>query len=189
MNQTHRKLCKRFDDRWDAHYLTFSCFGRQPFFKSRNAPLWFLENLARVRRTGLFELWGYVIMPEHVHLLILPAENVSISEILRQVKQPVSQRVVRWVRRNAPSFLPRMKEPWAGTKGKCHFWQQGGGYDRNLRSTHDVHEKLNYIHNNPVRRGLVDDPRKWPWSSCKGWDDGTDDPVPIDRQNFPILRV
>jgi putative transposase len=149
----------------------------------------FLENLARVRQTGLFELWGYVIMPEHVHLVILPADNVPISKILREIKQAVSQKITRWVRENAPHFLPKMMEPWAGSKGKCHFWQQGGGYDRNLRSTHDVHEKLNYIHNNPVRRELVKNPGDWPWSSWKAWESGIDEHVPLDRQSFPILRI
>ena len=67
------------------------------------------------------------------------------------------------------------------------FWQRGGGYDRNLRSVADVHEKINYIHGNPVRRGLVGGPEEWLWSSYRSWMDGIDEPIRIDRDSLPPL--
>jgi putative transposase len=127
-------------------------------------------------------------MPEHVHLVLLPAEGVRISRILWVIKRPVAKRCIDWVKANSPGFLPKMAgELKRGTR-VYHFWQNGGGYDRNLRSTADVHEKINYIHNNPVRRKLVERPEDYLWSSAKAWADGIDSPIPIDRQSLPILR-
>ena len=184
----HRKQCKRWDIPWDAHFLTFSCFQRRPFFLGKQSPQWFLEALDVTRRRRPFRLWGYVVMPEHVHLLILPLEGVKISEILRQIKQPVSRRVIKWVQRNSPAFLERMAERRPGGKVTLRFWQPGGGYDRNMRSTRDVHEKLEYLHWNPVARDLVERPGDWPWSSWRAWAEGVDEPIAIDRESFPLLQ-
>ena len=183
-----RKRCKRLDVQYDAHYLTFSCFHRQPFLSGRHSPMWLLESLDEARTNCPFELWAYVIMPEHAHVLILPGEGVTISSILYAVKHPVTRRAVKWTERNRPEFLEKLTERRPGGKVTRRFWQPGGGYDRNLRSTADVHEKLRYIHANPVRRGSVEHPSDWPWSSWRAWEEGVDDPIPIDRESFPPLQ-
>ncbi|MCA8990243.1 MAG: hypothetical protein KDA78_21525, partial [Planctomycetaceae bacterium] len=73
--------------------------------------------------------------------------------------------------------------------GKTHyrFWQRGGGYDRNLRSTSDVHEKIRYIHENPVRRGLCQFPSDWKWSSAHAWETGENTPLEIQKESVPTL--
>jgi putative transposase len=75
--------------------------------------------------------------------------------------------------------------------GKCshRFWQRGGGYDRNIRTVKEMHEKIAYIHANPVRRGLVERVADWPWSSWRAWDEGIDDPLSIDRESLPPLMI
>jgi len=184
----HRKLCKRWDIPWDAHCLTFSCFHRLPFLDGKNSPLWFLEALDAARKLSPFDLWAYVIMPEHVHLLILPHENVTISCILKDIKQPVTRQAVKWAQKNCPSFLPKMAECRPSGKTTYRFWQPGGGYDRNMRSVRDIHEKIAYIHGNPVRRGLVQTPGDWPWSSWRAWEQNIDEPISIDRDSLPQLE-
>ncbi|MFA6135368.1 MAG: transposase [Phycisphaerae bacterium] len=183
----HRKQCRRYDEPWQAHYLTFSCFRRQPFFKARFSPGWFVEILHSAREEGLFDLWAYVIMPEHVHLVILPAEGQTISGILRRLKRPMTTRVLAWVRANQPSFLERMTEHRPSGQTHHRFWQTGGGYDRNLRSAEEIHEKIKYVHLNPLRRGLVSRLEDWPWSSYRAWELGVDEPVRLDRESVPIL--
>jgi putative transposase len=178
---------KSYDDKWVAHHLIFSCFRQQPFFSGERAPGWFLEFLAKGRSAKLFDLWGFVIMPEHVHLLILPAEGVLIRNILTKVKRPFSGQVVDWVSKNSPDFLEKMIDEQPNGKKTYRFWQRGGGYDRNLRGTRDIHEKLHYIQDNPVRRKLVERPEDWPWSSARAWATGKDDPIAIDRASFPVL--
>ncbi|MFA6134520.1 MAG: transposase [Phycisphaerae bacterium] len=178
---------KSWDIPWDAHALTFSCFGRQPFFRGPNAPVWFLESLGQARNKGMFDLWAYVIMPEHIHLLILPHEGETISSILKAIKQPVTRRALAWVEHNRPQFLAKMADRQPNGEITHRFWQRGGGYDRNMRSTSDIHEKIRYMHANPVRRGLVAEPQLWTWSSASAWETGIDEPIPIDRNSVPQL--
>ena len=182
-----RKTCKRLDVPGHAHCLTFSCYRRQPFLKGERACRWLIEAIDGARRTTPFDLWAYVIMPDHVHLVIRPARGVSVSAILKQIKQPVAVAALRHVKTHAASFLQRMLDVQPGGRQSHRFWQRGGGYDRNLRSVRDVHEKIAYIHANPVRRGLVEHPRQWPWSSWRAWHEPADTPLRVDRDSLPPL--
>jgi REP element-mobilizing transposase RayT len=132
----------------------------------------------------MFDLWGFVFMPDHVHLVLLPHEGVKISGILTTIKSSVSKRAILWVRANAPDFLKQMEDTQPNGDTNYRFWQRGGGYDRNLRSLQDVYEKIRYIHANPVRRGLADSPEKWYWSSYRTWQTGEDIPIPIDHESL-----
>jgi putative transposase len=136
-----------------------------------------------------FDLWAFVIMPEHAHLLIWPGEGVKISSILKSLKLPVAQRAIAWLQKNDPGFLTRMLDVQPGGDRAHRFWQRGGGYDRNMRSVADMHEKLHYIHLNPVRRKLVERPEDWPWSSARAWAANVDEPLKIDRDSFPPLMT
>ncbi len=185
---SRRKRCKRFNDAGHAHFLTFSCFRQQSFFTGQLAPKWFLESLDTARKTEGFDLWAYVIMPEHVHLLIWPHGEYSISRILSRIKSPLTHRVLRHVKTNSPDFLKRMEQRTSGGRVVHRFWQPGGGYDRNLWSAEQIHEKIAYIHDNPVRRGLVSCPEDWPWSSYHAWATGSDEPLSVDRDSAPVLE-
>ena len=182
-----RKQCRRWNEPWHAHYLTFSCYRRQPFFAGRWAAPWFAEALAAARQSERFGLWAWVIMPEHVHLIIAPGEHYSISRILWKIKKPFSDRVLRHVRQECPEFLPRMAEARPGGRVSHRFWQPGGGYDRNLRTVRDVYEKIRYVHENPVRRHLVERPEDWPWSSYRAWTKDVDEPISLDRDSLPPM--
>ncbi len=183
-----RKTCRRYDNVGDAHFLTFSSFRRQPFFSGKDAPRWFLENLNNVKARLGFSLWGYVIMPEHVHLMLLPAKGSSISAILRFIKKPFTDRIIKYTRESSPEFLEaRMLDIQPNGRKSYRFWQRGGGYDRNIFSIHELREKLEYIHANPVRRGLTETPEEWPWSSYLAWETGSDFPIAIDRGTFPTF--
>ena len=189
MERLHRKRCKRHDVEGQAHCLTFSCFRGQPFLLGERARLWMAEALSAERRQGLYDLWAYVLMPEHAHLVLLPHEGATISRILTSIKSSVAKRAFLWARKSSPSVLERMAH--RTSNGRCHyrFWQRGGGYDRNLRSVHDVYEKIKYTHANPVRRGLVAAPEDWYWSSCRAWQTSDDDPIAIDRDSLPWQRA
>jgi putative transposase len=180
-----RKTCRRWDVPNQAHCLTFSCFQRRPFFRGKLAPGWFLESLDEARNRLGFELWAFVIMPEHVHLVVSPGEDYKISRILWQIKKPFSERVIRHTRETSPSFLPQMAEYHTDRRVAHRFWQPGGGYDRNLRSVEDVHGKIDYVHANPVRRGVVEQADEWPWFSYRAWNEGVDTPLRIDRDSLP----
>ena len=180
-----RKQCRRFDEPWQAHYLTFSCFQRQPFFLGRQSPRWFLECLDAARRSARFDLWAYVIMPEHVHLVVLPHEGARISDILHRIKRPMTTKVLNWVTNNSRSFLSRMRQRHPGRRDTHHFWQAGGGYDRNLWSAQEIYEKILYVHDNPVRRELVPSATEWPWSSARAWQTGQEARMGLDLHSLP----
>lgn len=112
-------------------------------------------------------------MPEHVHVLLWPTEDpYSISAILKSVKQPVARATIRYLRERAPNWLRNLEVVRAG-KIEHRFWLEGGGYDRNIFDEHVAWTCVEYIHANPVRRGLVEHPTDWPWSSAS-WYAGMD---------------
>ncbi|MBX3437863.1 MAG: transposase [Planctomycetaceae bacterium] len=129
--------------------------------------LWMLESIDRARRQHGLHLWAYVLMPEHVHLLIWPTRVAySISAILKSLKQSVSRRAIAFVKRNAPGFLQRLEDRQPNGRLSHRFWQRGGGFDSNLTETQTIRRTIECIHANPVRRGLCVSPFDWCWSSA-----------------------
>lgn len=76
-----RKTCRRYDVPGDAHFLTFSCFKRLPLLDRNRTRRWFVEALRLGQEKGQYDLWAWVIMPEHVHLVLLPRESIRIANI------------------------------------------------------------------------------------------------------------
>lgn len=141
--------------------------------------------IEKARETHRFHLWAFVLMPEHVHLLIYPTKSYSTSRILSSLKQPVAKRAILFVKRQAPQFLPAMRDAQPSGKKSIRFWQRGGGYDRNLWSPQHIWETIAYIHANPVRRGLCDSPADWKWSSASEYLANTQGPLRIDTDSLP----
>ena len=83
------------------------------------------------------------------------------------MKQPYSNRIKRLLMDNSSPLLERLTVRERPGKTAFRFWQEGSGYDRNLMTTEAVQASIDYIHMNPVRRGLVDEARLWRWSSCR----------------------
>lgn len=155
---------RRFENPGEPRFLTFSCYQRLPLFLNDRIKLAFIDQLERIRDDLRFDLVAWVIMPEHVHLLIIPRHEVAnVTTILQSLKQPFARKVIaRWRELAAPIL-----EAVTDASGRAHFWQRGGGYDRNITSEHEWFEKLSYINNNPVRRGLVTSAEDYPWSSAR----------------------
>jgi putative transposase len=92
-----------------------------------------IDAIEIARQRHAFHLWAYVIMPEHVHLLLWPTSaEYSMSAVLTTLKQSVSKRALLYVRESAPAFLSQMRDKQPNGKVHFRFWQRGGGYDRNL---------------------------------------------------------
>ena len=162
----HRKTRVAWDEVGEAHFLTFSCLDRLPLLCSDWIRACFLTNLDSVRKSQNFAVWAYVIMPEHVHLLVYPrCETCRMKAILGAIKRPVSEAAhQRLLAVGATRWLHRLSSP-----DGFHFWQPGGGYDRNIREWASIEPLMIYIHENPVRRGLVDRVEDWRWSSARFW--------------------
>ena len=167
----HRKHCKRYNTPHDTHYLTFSCFKRRPFLSKDRSRQWLIDAIHRAHIKHDFPIWAWVIMPEHFHLLIHPRQSAyDISAILKSIKQPVTASAIKHIQAHAPEFLNQMNDRQPNGKSSHRFWQRGGGYDTNLWTPKHISEKIQYIHNNPVRRGLAAHPTNWQWSSAKDYE-------------------
>ena len=186
LSDTCRKRCRRHNEPGHAHGLTFSCFQRQPFLSRDRSRQWLIDAIERARARHSFHLWAYVIMPEHAHLLVYPAvEGCRIEAILTSVKKSVSNRAIVFVRSQAPEFLARMTDRQPNGKVAIRFWQRGGGYDRNLWNPRYIWEMIDYIHGNPVRRGLCRGPLDWPWSSACEYRQPGSGLIRIDGESLP----
>ncbi len=156
------KGLKRHYGQGDLHFLTFCCYHRRRYLETVRARNLFLTILREVRRKYRFRLVGYVLMPEHVHLLISEPEQGSVSRVLQVLKQRVS-RAMRGKKRRTASGQLSLKFGDAMREDR-RFWQRRF-YDFNVWSDAKRKEKLHYMHANPVMERLVEHPREWPWSS------------------------
>ena len=157
---------KRYYGRQDLHFLTFSCDRRLPLLGTNGARDLFVRELSRVRVEHQFRLIGYVVMPEHVHLLISEPKKGTPSTALQVLKQRVSRKMRKPNRRASDGQL---RLGFADDAAALRQFWQARFYDFNVYSLGKMKEKLNYMHANPVIRGLVEHPKDWPWSSWRNY--------------------
>ena len=162
----------RYQQTGEFHFITFSCFRRRPYLSTGAAMELFEDALERVRLRYLFAVAGYVVMPEHVHLLVNEPGRGLLSRAVQALKLSVSMRS-----RERP------------------FWQ-AHSYDFNVSTHEKFVQKLRYIHRNPgspahefcalgwnpVKRGLVAKPEDWPWSSYRHYQTGMHGTVEIESE-------
>jgi putative transposase len=161
------KRRRRFDGDCAPRELTFSCYKGLPFLGRDRVRQWFVEAVQKARQEWPVDLWAWVIMPEHVHLLVAPREvGVSLGEFQGEIKEQVARRAIRWLEENAAEWIPRITVV-EGKRTRRRFWQPGGGYDRNVENLDTLQSMIEYIHLNPVRRGLVTRAIDWEWSSAR----------------------
>ena len=146
------------------HFITFSCFRRLPLLKTARARDIFVKELGKIRDEMGFQLVGYVVMPEHVHLLISEPPRGLPSEVLQKLKLRTARKL-RKGRRPLPPAQLRL--PFAAAQEPLRAFWQARFYDFNVYSHRKRLEKLNYMHANPVKRGLVKHPQDWAHSSWR----------------------
>jgi putative transposase len=156
---------KRYYGHGDLHYITCSCFRRRPLLGSPAARDFFLTVFEQIRRRYIFDVIAYVVMPEHFHLLISEPERDDPSVAMKILKQSVSRKLL--------------------SSDSTRFWQPRF-YDFNVFSEQKKNEKINYIHNNPVTRGLVSFPDQWRWSSFRAYSLREKGPVKMDWLFRPL---
>jgi len=145
---------RRFYGSGDLHFITASCYRREPLLGTARRRDLFLQSLEKIRRRYQFVVVGFVVMPEHLHLLISEPERGNPSIVMQALK-------LAFLRRLFPTS-PKKREKSGAPKlfadlPARHFWQRRF-YDFNVWSAHKRIEKLRYMHRNPVKRGLVETP-------------------------------
>lgn len=157
--------------------MTFSYFRRKPLLTNDGwrGLLSTSLNLACAEET--FQLAAFVFMPEHVHLLVLPRNtNARIGRLLARTKQPVSKQVREMLEDVHSPLLEQLTVQERPGKQCFRFWQEGAGFDRNVFSREAVAASIDYIHANPVRRGLCLRTTDFKWSSARFYLQNTVDP-------------
>lgn len=176
----------RYDFPNNIHFVTTSCHGRLPLFNSDKVRTIFVQSVIKVRNKYRFKLFGYVIMPEHVHLLIRGRNDKTVSDIMREIKQTCGYHALQSLkvqRRN--STLEKLKRKIGGRKEQRYRFWKPRFYDFNVYSVKKFKEKLDYCHKNPVTRGLVNDPSEWIFSSYRNYYINDDSTIPIDHLETP----
>jgi len=152
---------RRYQQTRDLHFITFSCYRRQPKLATPAVRAVFERALERTRQRYRLCVRGYVVMPEHVHLLVSEPETARLATAIQALKQSVSR-----------TLALRSREP---------FWQ-ARYYDFNVWTAKKETEKLEYLHRNPVARGLAQRPEDWQWSSFRHYATGVVGTVEIESE-------
>jgi putative transposase len=148
---------KRYHEAGGLHFITFSCVRHRPILGTAEARDLFLELLEGTRELYGMDVFGYVVMPTHVHLLVTEPEKAPLSLAMQILKQRFSK-----------------------TRTEEYVWESRY-YDYNVRSEKKRIEKLKYIHRNPVRDGLAKELDQWRWSSFRGYKYLEEGPVTLSR--------
>jgi len=150
-----------------SHFITFTCYRRMEHLTSSHACSAVLRALENTRKRYELRVYGFVLMPEHVHLLLSEPERGSLARALQS-------------RKSASARMARDKPP-EDMAGRAPFWQ-ARYYDRYMRDYDEFSEKLRYIHRNPLKRELCSSPEQWPWSSFRHYWNGADVGVEIESE-------
>jgi putative transposase len=147
------------------HFITFSCYHRLRLLGTARRRDQFLHLLEQTRKCYRFAVVGYVVMPEHIHLLIGEPERGDPGTVVQVLKQRFARAVLREMRKTESVG----QEPlWTDSACEAHVWQ-ARFYDFVVYTKKKKLEKLHYMHQNPVKRGLVLEPQHWPWSSYRDY--------------------
>ncbi|MFZ0886144.1 MAG: transposase [Candidatus Acidiferrales bacterium] len=159
-----RNKLERLYGHQHLHFITCSCYRRRPLLRTARKRDVTLKILDEVRTRYQFWLIGYVVMPEHIHLLISEPKVGTPSTVMQVLKQRVARALLARRRKRNLKQLNLWQEGCG--EGTRAFWQRRF-YDFNVWSKKKRIEKLTYMHMNPVKRGLVVDPKLWEWSSYR----------------------
>jgi putative transposase len=174
---------KRYYGNHDLHFINCSCYQRQPWLASPQRRDLFLTVLETVRQRYEFVVVGYVVMPDHIHLLIGEPEKGDPSKVMQAVKQGFARRVLKSLRKRR---VAEQQELFA--VGAEHVWQKRF-YDFNVYTARKRIEKLRYMHANPVKRGLVQEPEQWRWSSYRSYAFGEEGAVKLNQQREIEIKL
>lgn len=162
------KTVKHYNISGHAHELTFSCYHHEEYLGDNSSCELFLSELKIFREEYSIQIWAYVLMPNHVHLLVGPLHSsFDISKMLNDIKGRMAKRYRDYLRLTNPDRFNKFIIFDKSKKREVfRFWQPGGGFDRNLWEPKAIHAAIGYIEANPVRKKLAINPEEYQWSSA-----------------------
>jgi putative transposase len=166
---------RHFDDSGVARFVTFTCFRRHGYLSTAQTRQTVIQALVFTRVKKGIQILGWVIMPEHMHLVLAPPPGVKLGDAIGRLKHWTARHILKQIRDR--SFVLQRGD------GSPAVWQRRC-YDHNCHTIDSVRQKIGYCHTNPVRRGLVDEPGRWPWSSYNWYRD--EEPVLLDIDGIKL---
>lgn len=164
----HRKTIKHYHEPGDVHELTFSCYRRLPLLTNDAWRSMLAQFVDVAGEEQGFDLVAFVFMPEHLHLIVHPRLlPPNLPGYLAGIKERMSKAIKVELQDRRSPLLAKLTVHERPGKQAFRYWQEGPGYDRNLQTQDAVINAIDYVHANPVRRGLVKQNRQWPWSSAR----------------------
>ncbi len=168
------------------HFLTTSTYRRARLFDSLRFKEHFIHTLDELRKKMRFRLIGYVLMPEHFHLLIWPVGAADPSKIMASLKERTAKFMIKNLKLHheyawCEKMLKIIELPASvHDEASYRVWQRRF-FDSNIWSEKKRLEKLNYMHANPVKRKLVEKPGDWPWLSWQYFHSVSESKISLDR--------
>jgi putative transposase len=154
-----------------AHYVTFSCYKRRTLLDPDMCKRAVIGTLAVRLKVQRGICIGFVVMPDHTHAMVWFPDEHQIASCMQKWKEETSKQI-------ASIYQQKFTKYWSTLDPEDPVWQPRY-YGFNVFSQHKLREKLNYMHNNPVRAGLVKDICDWPWSSARLWHLGKPVGIPL----------
>jgi putative transposase len=166
--ESHRKRVKHYHQPGDMHELTFSCYHRMALLTNDDWRRRLSKHIQAAGDEHFCELVAFVLMPEHVHILMYPTlAEPDIQRYLGRIKQPFTAEIHELLEQCHSPLLRKLMVRVRPGKTCFQFWQEGPGFDRNLFSPSAIRASIDYIHNNPVERKLCQRAVDWKWSSAR----------------------
>jgi putative transposase len=158
--ENHRRRWRKiYDGDGHAYFVTFSCYRRRRLLDDDQAKGVVIHFLAVQLTNQQGSCLGFVVMPDHVHALVWFGGEARLSLFMNQWKRRSSMQLKRLYRDRLPAYA-------ASVELDGPMWQPKY-YVFNVHSARKTKEKLDYMHNNPVKAGLVQHPQDWPYSSAR----------------------
>ncbi len=160
----------RFHIEGHIYYITTVVYKRLPIFTRPNFIIPLYDSLNFYRYNQAFKLLGYVIMPDHIHLIIWPCGKSTISDIMRDYKTFTSKRIIRQAKvEGIGEWVAAFRQAGQETGRSTNKVWQDSYWDVNIYTERFLRQKLNYVHRNPVRAGLVEQPKDYVYSSFRNY--------------------
>jgi REP element-mobilizing transposase RayT len=173
---------QRFHLEGHIYYITTVVYNRLPIFTRPSFINPLFDSLNFYRYKQQFKLLGYVIMPDHFHLIIWPFGEATVSDIMRDYKEFTAKRIIRQAEvEGIKDWVTAFQQAGHETgRSENKVWQDSY-WDENVYTEHFLRQKLNYIHRNPLRAGLVERPEDYLYSSYRNYEFGEKWLIEIDR--------
>ena len=166
-------------NRGPVFYITTVVHNRLPLFTRPAYIIPLFDSLHFYRSRYHFRLHGYVFMPDHLHLLIQPQQPADVDAIMRDYKGFTARRIVHQAQAEEDAnLLAQLSD--RSSRSEHQVWQ-ASFWEQDVFSHEYMREKLVYLHRNPIRAGLVQNPEDYPYSSYRSYQTGEQWFIEVDQ--------